>query len=247
MTKDKFEATYTPEEPLLECLIHQRWYSGTSIRNESWPQGETTSWWRTSAPRARAARRCTPSARCRSASRCRRRPAGTACSAARPSRLRERLVVVHHPRQVEIGVRVEALEEDLRLVVEVVLDLEVRRQRHRRVRDLALAVELAPQRLVGDVRDVGHHARDVHRVVGRGSRGARPSRTRCSARSGAPSRRPARRARSRPGGRATTAGSACRPATRRPPRAASSTPSSRSSARCTATMSRIVNSGKSRP
>ena len=44
---------------------------------------------------------------------------------------------------------------------------------------------------------------------------ARPSRTRCSARSAARSRRRARRARSRPGGRAPTAGSACRRASRR--------------------------------
>ena len=48
-------------------------------------------------------------------------------------------------------------------------------------------------------------------------------------------------------GRATTAGSACRRASRRPRAYSRSTPSARSSARCTATMSRIVNSGKSSP
>ena len=73
------------------------------------------------------------------------------------------------------------------------------------------------------------------------------ARTRCSARSGAPSRRPARRARSRPGGRAPTAGSASRRASRRPRRSSFGYPSSRSSARCVSARSRIVNSGKSSP
>ena len=55
------------------------------------------------------------------------------------------------------------------------------------------------------------------------------------------------RARSRPGGRAPTAGSACRRASRRSRRAAASMPSARSSARCTSARSRTVNSGKSSP
>src|SRR4029079_12877135 len=32
------------------------WYPGTSMRNESCPQGDSTSWWRTSAPSASSSR-----------------------------------------------------------------------------------------------------------------------------------------------------------------------------------------------
>ena len=82
--------------------------------------------------------------------------------------LRERLEVVHRAREVQVGERVEALEEARALVVEVVLDLEVRRQGHRPGL-AARAVELAPHPLLGEVRDVGHHPRDgeaVRRAVG---------------------------------------------------------------------------------
>ena len=69
-----------------------------------------------------------------------------------------------------------------------------------RVRRRARAVELALHPLLGEVGDVGHHARDVHRVVGRGSRARATLRERDVLR-GQPraSRRPAPRARSRPG------------------------------------------------
>ena len=46
------------------------WYSGTSIRNESWPHGDSTSWWRhVGAERLELLRDDHASARCRSASR----------------------------------------------------------------------------------------------------------------------------------------------------------------------------------
>ena len=69
--------------------------------------------------------------------------------------VRERVEVVHHPGQVQVRVRVEALEEALALVLQVALDLEVDVEGGA-LAD-ALATELVPQALLGDVRDVGHH------------------------------------------------------------------------------------------
>ena len=68
----------------------------------------------------------------------------------------EGVEVVHHPGQIEVGIRIEALEKALGLVVEIALDLEV--DAERRPVGPARASELQPQALLRDVRDVGEHA-----------------------------------------------------------------------------------------
>ena len=67
---------------------------------------------------------------------------------------------IHRPRQVEIRVGVEAVDEDDTLVAEIGIDLEVGVETEGRlVAVLEIPPELAMQRIVGEVSDVGGHAR----------------------------------------------------------------------------------------
>ena len=138
------------------------------MRNESWPQGDSISTCSAAAPRSpelvgdvHGVLRAEAPVRAEGHDERPRRDR-------RARRVRERLEVVHDPREVEVGQRLEAREEDLRLVVEVVLDLEVRAHRHRPALP-AGAVELAAHPLLGEVGDVRHAAGDreaVRRALG---------------------------------------------------------------------------------
>ena len=144
---DHAKLGHTSIERVTARLIRQRmnsrtsaWYSGTSMRNESWPQGDSTSWCSTRAPMA--AQRLRHARRVLGAE-APVRAEGDQLEArgrrARHALVAERVEVVHHPRQVQVGARVEAGEEDRRLVVEVVLDLVVGRRASSAVRDAARA------------------------------------------------------------------------------------------------------------
>ena len=198
---------------------------GTPARPSGTSRGPTARRPRGGARRRRAPFSCSRdvsrSARCRSASRGRRRRAGSACRRCRPLASRERRRSSPSPAtgtgtcagrsargRSSPGGRGSARPRSPS--ASVIAASGTRRARS----------NLRSQRLLGDVGDVGHHARDVHRVVGE-DRVARDLRERdVLGASGARSRTPARRARSRPDGRAPTAGSACRRASRRPRRAA---------------------------
>ena len=65
--------------------------------------------------------------------------------------------VVHGPGEVEVAERVEAAEEVGALVVEIVLDLEVRSEARLCPLDPACAAKLVRERLFREVGDVGHH------------------------------------------------------------------------------------------
>jgi hypothetical protein len=68
--------------------------------------------------------------------------------------------IIHCPRQIEIGVRIEALDERNSLMPQIGLDLEIRIERKSRIRAiLELAAELSMQRCVGQVGNVRAHAR----------------------------------------------------------------------------------------
>ncbi len=77
----------------------------------------------------------------------------------------ERVEVVHDAGQIEVGVRVEALEEDPPLVVEVALDLEVDLERG--LLGPRRAAELQVEALLRDVRDVREHPCHREPDVGR--------------------------------------------------------------------------------
>ena len=67
-------------------------------------------------------------------------------------------------RRIEIGVGVEALDEALRLMAQVALDLELGLGEHVAdvVRELQPPAELVAERAGGEIRDVADHARDAH-------------------------------------------------------------------------------------
>ena len=68
--------------------------------------------------------------------------------------------IVHRPGDVEVGIGVEAVDEDRALVAQVALYLEVGVEAPGEAVALQLAAELALQRRLGEVSDVGRHARD---------------------------------------------------------------------------------------
>ena len=79
----------------------------------------------------------------------------------------ERVEVVHHARQVEVAVGVEAVEEALALVLEVALDREVDAEAAQRLAVvLQPPAELGAHRLLGEVGDVRDPARQREPVVG---------------------------------------------------------------------------------
>ena len=68
--------------------------------------------------------------------------------------------IIHGARDVEIRVRVEALDEAHPLVAQIAFDLEIGVEREgRRLAVLQVAAEFAVQRLFGQVGDMGRHAR----------------------------------------------------------------------------------------
>ena len=79
----------------------------------------------------------------------------------------ERVEVVHHAREIEIAVGVEAVEEALALVLEVALDREVDAEA---VQRLAVVLQPAPElgahRLLGEIRDVRDAAGQREALVG---------------------------------------------------------------------------------
>ena len=114
--------------------------------------------------------------------------------------------IVHRPRQIEIAVGIEALDKGRALVAQIALDLEIGVERERRqFAILHPPPELAMQRgvrKIGDVRGHPRHREPAMRMACPGRRNVRraspdrPSRpagrargTRCSAPSGASSRR----------------------------------------------------------
>ena len=145
--------------------------------------------------------------------------------------------IVHRPRQIEIAVGVEALDKGRALVAQIALDLEIGVEREcRQIAVLHPPAELAMQRRVRKIGDVRGHPRDAEPAMRKGAlleiapadaSPDRPSRpagrvrgTRCSAPSGASSRRspaPRTRAPDRP---RSIAAPACRPSSRRPRRTA---------------------------
>src|SRR6187455_2756857 len=63
--------------------------------------------------------------------------------------------IIHCPRQIEIGVRIEALDERNSLMPQIGLDLEIRIERKSRIRAiLKLAAKLSMQSCVGQVGNV---------------------------------------------------------------------------------------------
>ena len=69
--------------------------------------------------------------------------------------------IVHRPRQIEIGVGVEALDKGRALIAQIALDLEIRIEREcRQLAILHAAAELAMQRRVRQIGDVRGHPRD---------------------------------------------------------------------------------------
>ena len=70
--------------------------------------------------------------------------------------------VVHRPRQIEVAVGVEALDERRALMAQIALHLEVGIEREgRHVAVLQPAAELAVQRRIGEIGDMRGHARDA--------------------------------------------------------------------------------------
>jgi hypothetical protein len=68
--------------------------------------------------------------------------------------------IVHRPRQIEIGVGVEALDKGRALVTQIAFDLEIRVEgKRRQLAILHAAAELAMQRGVREIGDVRGHAR----------------------------------------------------------------------------------------
>ena len=117
--------------------------------------------------------------------------------------------IVDRPRDVEIAVGVEAIDEGRALVAQIALDLEVGVEAEALGRQvLQVAAELALQRLLGQVGDVRGHARDGEAVARLRAElqiaalraspdrpsppAARPRGRRCSARSARPPWRSAR-------------------------------------------------------
>ena len=168
-------------------------------------------------------------------------------------------------RRVEIGVRVEALDERVGLVAQVALDLELRLGQGVAdvVGELQPPAELVAERLRRQIRDVADHARDAHAGVRRAAGAVvvaalpvgighdRVARDRIP---GDALRLKRVRAGDRHDrvdliadtGRPTRA-PACRRAIRRRPRQAASMPSSSRNARSVRTMSATVITGKSDP
>ncbi len=68
--------------------------------------------------------------------------------------------IIHRPRHVEIGVRVEPLDENLALMAQIGFHLEIGVERESALRAvLQIAAELFMQRAVGEIGDVRGHAR----------------------------------------------------------------------------------------
>ncbi len=75
--------------------------------------------------------------------------------------------IVHGARDVEIGIGVEALDEGRSLVAQIALDLEVGVEAEGdALAVLQVAAELAMQRRLGQIGDVGGHARDGEAAIG---------------------------------------------------------------------------------
>ena len=81
--------------------------------------------------------------------------------------VRGEVEIVHRPRHVEIGVGIEAFDEDRALVTQVGFNLKIRVEGEGARRAvLEIASELAMQRALGEVGDVSRHARDAEALAG---------------------------------------------------------------------------------
>lgn len=78
----------------------------------------------------------------------------------RAAEIRRQVEIVHRPGDIEIGIGVEPVDEGHALVAQVALDLEIGVEAEGdRLAVLQVAAELAVQRRVGEIGDVGGHAR----------------------------------------------------------------------------------------
>ena len=147
--------------------------SGTSSRKASCPRSVSISTKETDAPPAFSARTVA-----REVARGKQPVGGEGDDAEAGSRafegvrqrsaiVRGEVEIVHRPRHVEIGVRIEALDEDRALVTQVGFNLKIRVEgKGARRAVLEIAPELAMQRALGEIGDVGRHARDAEALAG---------------------------------------------------------------------------------
>ncbi len=85
-----------------------------------------------------------------------------------PAMIGGEVEIVHRARHVEVGIRIETIDEGHALVAQIAFDLEVRVEAEGQpVAVLQVAAELAVQRRLREIGDVGGHAGDGEALLGR--------------------------------------------------------------------------------